>query len=182
MPTKAKNKKTKKKKAALRAIGLTDDLAAFFQYSGASQMGPVVLLENRIAQTKSVHLVVIWDAWKDLSPTDRSKVILDASARAKRAPGATITVAMGLTSEEALRMGFLPYSIVTNWRQGDNVSVGELETAMGGAGGVMVRVGSSTQLRFATLEQAEDAYRYLSQKVSGPYWAIVQDTSNSAGQ
>jgi hypothetical protein len=165
----------RKNDAAQRAKALTDDLVALLQYSGASRSGPLVVVESRIAQTKSVHLVVIWDAWKDLSPTERSKIILDASAKAKRARGATITVAMGLTSEEALQMGFLPYSIVTTRRQGDEVPLDELAKAMGGAGGIVVKVGSSMQLRFATLQQAEDAYRYLSQKVPGPYWAIVQE-------
>ncbi len=102
---------------------------------------------------------------------------MDAYAKAKRARGATITVAMGLTSEEALRMGFLPYSIVSTRRQGDKASQDELAKAMAGAGGIVVKVGSSMQLRFATLEQAEDAYRNLSQKVPGPYWAIVQEQS-----
>lgn len=85
---------------------------------------------------------------------------------------------MGLTSEQALRMGLLPYSIITTRRQGDPTSSEELAKAMEGAGGVVVRVGSSTQLRFATLEQAEDAYRHLSQQVPGPYWAIVHEQTN----
>jgi len=132
-------------------------------------------MESQVGQTKSIHVVVIWDAWQKLSPIERSKIILDAYVKAKRLHGATITVAMGLTSEAALRMGFLPYSIITTRRQGDKVSLDELAKMMPGAGGVLLKVGSTTQLRFATLEQAEDAYRYLSQKVPGPYWAIVQE-------
>ena len=159
-----------------RAKALIEKLAAALQRPAALQGDPLVV-ENRIAQTKSVHVVVIWDAWNDLSPAERSKNIIDAYAKAKRARGATITVAMGLTSEEALRMRFLPYSIVTTRRQGDKASLDELAKAMDGAGGIVVKVGSSMQLRFATLEQAEDAYRHLSQEVPGPYWAIVQEQS-----
>jgi len=85
---------------------------------------------------------------------------------------------MGLTTEQALRTGLLPYSIVTTRRQGDKVALKELEMAMTGAGGVVLKVGSSTQLRFATLEQAEDAYRKLSQVILGPYWAIVHEQSS----
>jgi len=83
-----------------------------------------------------------------------------------------------LTTEQALRTGLLPYSIVTTRRQGDKVALKELEMAMTGAGGVVLKVGSSTQLRFATLEQAEDAYRKLSQVILGPYWAIVHEQSS----
>ena len=163
-----------KNDAAQGAKALIDDLAGVLQQPRVPQGEPLIM-ENQIAQTKSIHVVVIWDAWKDMLPTERSKVILDAYAKAKRARGATITVAMGLTNEEALRMRFLPYSIVTTRRQGDKVSLDELAKAMNGAGGIIVKVGSSMQLRFATLEQAEDAYRHLSQKVPGPYWAIVQE-------
>ena len=93
----------RKNDAVQRTKALTDDLVTLLQYSGKSQSGPLVVMQNRIAQTKSIHVVMIWDAWKDLLPTERSKVILDASIKAKWARGATITVAMGLTSEEALR-------------------------------------------------------------------------------
>ena len=82
---------------------------------------------------------------------------------------------MGLLADEALRMGFLPYSIVTTRRQGDRPSLQGLARAMAGAGGIVVTVGSATQLRFASLEQAENAYRYLTQRIPGPYWAIVQE-------
>ncbi|HTW94851.1 MAG TPA: hypothetical protein VMD30_08670 [Tepidisphaeraceae bacterium] len=153
---------------------MIDELAGALQRPKPPQGEPLIV-ENQIAQTKSMHVVVIWDAWKDMSPTERSKVILDAFAKARRARDTTITVAMGLTNEEALRMSFLPYSIVTTRRQRDDVSLDELAKAMSGVGGIIVKVGTSVELRFATLEQAEDAYRLLSQKVPGPYWAIVQE-------
>ena len=76
-----------------------------------------------------------------------------------------------------MRMGFLSYSIVTTRRKSDKASLDSLAKAMATAGGIVVKVGSATQLRFATLEQAENAYRDLSQKVPGPYWAIVQEQS-----
>jgi hypothetical protein len=165
-----------KSHTAQRAKALIEALAAALQRLAVLPGDPLVV-ESRIAQTKSLHVVVIWDAWIDLSPAERSKNIIDAYAKAKRVRGATITVAMGLTSEEALRMGFLPYSIITTRRQGDKASLDELAKAMVGAGGIVVKVGSSMQLRFPTLEQTEDAYRHLSQKVPGPYWAIVHEPS-----
>jgi hypothetical protein len=157
-----------------RVRALVDELSAALSQRGSSRDEPLIV-EDRIAQTQSVHVVVIWDGWKDLSPKDRSKIIEDAYASARQLRGSTITVAMGLTGEEALRMGFLPYSIVTTHRQGDKTSLGKLTRAMADAGGIMIKVGSSTQLRFPRLEQAEDAYRDLSQKVPGPYWAIVHE-------
>ena len=164
----------KKSDAAQRASDLVDDLSAVLRQPGPS-LGEPLIVENQIAQTKSVHVAVVWDEWKNLSPKDRSKIILDAYAKARRLRGSTITVGMGLTSEEALRMGFLAYSIVTTRRQGDDVPLDKLAKAMADAGGIVMKIGSSTQLRFAAREQAENAYRRLSQQVPGPYWAIVQE-------
>lgn len=164
--------------ATKRFTRLVDQLSATLRRTDKVS-GPARVIENQIAQTKSVHIVVIWDEWKELPPTSRSKVILEAYSRAKRLRGSTITVAMGLTGEEALRMGFLPYSIVTTRRQGDKVAPQKLTTALAHAGGIILKVGSSTQLRFPTLEQAEEVYRQLTQEVPGPYWAIVHEVSAS---
>jgi hypothetical protein len=141
----------------------------------APSRGEPMIVENRIAQTKSAHVTVVWDRWDDIPPEGRSKVILDAYARAGRLADLTITAAMGLTGEQALRIGFLPYSIIPTRRARDKASPQELESAMAAVGGLELKIGSSTQLRFPTLEKAEDAYRELSQKIPGPYWAIVHE-------
>ena len=165
-----------KKNDGKRTRKLTAALRDTILQSEPSLSEPFVI-EDQIAQTKSAHVMVIWDKWAHLTPDDRSKTILDAYAEAGRLADAAITMAMGLTGEEAFRMGFLQYGIVTTRRKGDEVSINELSKAMASAGGVFLRVGSSTQLRFPTLELAEDAYRRLSQEVPGPYWAIMHDQS-----
>jgi hypothetical protein len=49
---------------------------------------------------------VIWDDWGDLSLQERSEIIMNAYIRAKgQQAGLRISVAMGLTSTEAKRMG-----------------------------------------------------------------------------
>ena len=55
----------------------------------------------------SIHLLVIWDDWRDLSQQDRSYLILRAYESAHGADAATeVSVAMGLTTGEAERLGF----------------------------------------------------------------------------
>jgi hypothetical protein len=72
-------------------------------------------------------------------------------------------------------MGYFNFRIITTRRQGDRASLGTLRRAMQSVGGLHVAVGNSFELRFATLEQAQEAYRQLSQQVPGPYWAIVEE-------
>jgi hypothetical protein len=171
--------KTARKNYPIKRVqSLGNELSAILLQPGELPGEPFVV-EDQIAQTKSLHVIVIWDEWKDLSQTDRSEIIMDAYAKAKRLATANITVAMGLTSEEALRAGFLTYGIVAMRRHGDKASLAELTRAMVNVGGVVLKIGDSTQLRFPTREQAEDAYRKLSQNLPGPYWAIVQDHPTS---
>lgn len=54
------------------------------------------------------HITVIWDRWKNQSHQERSEIILDAY-EAWQGPGSaqSISVAMGLTQQEAERLGFI---------------------------------------------------------------------------
>lgn len=52
------------------------------------------------------RLFVIWDDWADLGQQDRSEIITNAYERAMGLPAAAkLSIAMGLTSSEAGRMG-----------------------------------------------------------------------------
>ena len=56
-------------------------LAARLRADPDSPDVPLTVL-NRIPQTKSVHLLVVWDKWKDLPIPARGRVITDAFAAA----------------------------------------------------------------------------------------------------
>jgi hypothetical protein len=67
---------------------------------------PLIVIEGRKREPQ--HIYVIWDAWGDLNQTERSEIIMDVVehvAGKHRIPDASlVTVAMGLTKEEARRM------------------------------------------------------------------------------
>ena len=68
-----------------------------------------VIIENsdvlRPQQTPT-RLYVIWEAWRDLTPRRRSEMIMDAYVAVRgRADALNVTLAMGLTREEAERLG-----------------------------------------------------------------------------
>lgn len=57
------------------------------------------------------HLLVIWDVWRSLSQQERSALIMDAyQASYGQASALNVSVAMGLTQDEAaqLGIGFIP--------------------------------------------------------------------------
>ncbi|MFI5378995.1 MAG: hypothetical protein ACHRHE_06850 [Tepidisphaerales bacterium] len=151
---------------------LVSQLAA--RISGALTLEEPYILQDRVPQTASCHVVVIWDEWADMDRTERGRIIVDAfqDAGVKDA----VRVAMGLTQQEALRTGYLPYQVVANWKKSDGEPVfRRLKQTIERTPGVHVRTGSSEQLRYPTLEHAQEAYRHVSGAVAGPYWAIVKE-------
>jgi hypothetical protein len=136
---------------------------------------PLVVV-NRIRQTRTVHVLVIWDAWKDLSLSERGEVISRAYAAAHPDQANAVTVAMGLTPLEAVHSGYLPYRVVPLKRRGDRVPDKQILEAMASVGGVFLRAGTEVQLRFPTEKMAEDAYRALFEKIPKPIWGLVHET------
>jgi hypothetical protein len=65
---------------------------------------PDIVVERPNSST--VHLYVIWSKWEHLEQMVRSRIILDAYEEAKgKKEAMKVTVAMGLTREEADRLG-----------------------------------------------------------------------------
>jgi len=68
---------------------------------------PVIVLEGGKEQPQ--HIYVIWDQWQGLDQTQRSEIIMDVvehlSGPHALADISLVTVAMGLTTEEAKRLG-----------------------------------------------------------------------------
>jgi hypothetical protein len=71
---------------------------------------PVIIIEGK--KDEPIHVYVIWDKWGELSQTERSEIIMDVVenlAGEHQLPAQSpVTVAMGLTAEEAKRMGIRP--------------------------------------------------------------------------
>ena len=67
---------------------------------------PLIIIEG--GPGEPIHVYVIWDKWGSLNQTERSEIIMevvDHLAGADRLPDSSpVTVAMGLTTAEAMRM------------------------------------------------------------------------------
>ncbi len=86
------------------ADALQQRLTEEFLHPAGEYAAPFINIERPGAST---HLLVVWDELRDLSQQDRSYLILSAYEAARGADAATeVSVAMGLTSAEAERLGF----------------------------------------------------------------------------
>src|SRR5688500_7340604 len=132
------------------AARLTDQLSA--QLKAELSLDEPFIVEQRTAQTQSRHVLVIWDAWQNLPRDTRAAIIMNAYRAANLLKGDTIRVALGLTQEEALDLGYLPFQITTTVRNTDPVDFKDIRKALEGVGGIQVKVGSSLQVRFPSQE------------------------------
>lgn len=67
---------------------------------------PIIIEEVGPQEFVPAHLYVIWSEWASLEQTERSELITDSCEEVRgRDLALNVTVAMGLTPEEAQRMG-----------------------------------------------------------------------------
>ena len=63
-------------------------------------------MEEKGRDGKLVHVYVIWDKWSQVELGERSEIIMDAAEKVLPPHVAMgITIAMGLTSDEAAHIG-----------------------------------------------------------------------------
>ena len=163
MPT-VREKKAWERNHASLVGGLYEAMRA-----GAAKGQPLVFV-NRIGTSGALNVTVVWQAWSDLGHQARSDIIMDAY---RRMGAEKIPIALGVTFEEAISSGLLPFSIVPLVRESDPISPDRIRTALLQEGAVETSGG--LLLRFADSRQAQEAYRRLVQSAPGPYWSIVHE-------
>jgi hypothetical protein len=84
---------------------LVRDLAAEWSATRSDRREPIILQETR-RDGRVMHVYVVWSTWNDVDRTERSEIIMDAAEKCLgSAQAGDITIAMGLTPDEADRMG-----------------------------------------------------------------------------
>jgi hypothetical protein len=137
-----------------------------------------LILEERLPVTKSRHVHVIWDAWKDVPDEERANVILDAYTQVEGEEAAEeLTLAEGATPQEALALGLLPYKVEPLYRKGDAIPLGEYAKAIEAEAKRTLLGGKAKGLRYARMEDAEAARQRLQEVLPGSSWAVVQEVA-----
>ncbi len=84
---------------------LLDQLLSEWRSPQADHGEPVIIEESPGNNERTNHLYVVWSAWEHLTPIERSRLILQAYERFRgRDLAVDVTLAMGLTPQEATRM------------------------------------------------------------------------------
>lgn len=85
---------------------LVKQLTEEFRAPAPGAQPPLISVEKQWSDR--LHVLVVWDAWEPLPQQERSRIIMDAFQNAEGQERALqVSVAMGLTSVEARRMGLV---------------------------------------------------------------------------
>jgi len=151
--------------------------------------GPVIF-EIPAPQTKSIDVIVVWEAWKDRSPEDRISVIRGAYSQFKQtldramqegSPEEPVNssiplpagIVMGATWKDVEELNLLPYSVVPQMNFDDDDDRDACRLLMIDAGGIEAPNGG-IQLRFPTEEMASEAQSRLQEEMPEAEWEIVR--------
>ena len=87
------------------AQDLRDRLVAEWRATNSSNTQPIIIEDSGRAN-QPMRVYVVWNEWEALSGIERSEIIMDAFEKRYGPDRAVnVTVAMGLTTAEADRMG-----------------------------------------------------------------------------
>jgi hypothetical protein len=151
------------------------------EFSASSTRLQPIILEEQVPATKSRHVHVIWDAWKDLTDEQRSAVIVDAYAEAEGPEAAAeITIAEGVTPPEALALGLLPLKVVPARKRHDPIPLDAYQAAVAAEARNTLLGPKAKELRFARVEDAEQAVTRLRQALPGSSWSVVQEVATES--
>ncbi len=165
-------------KAAAGKAGQEDELIeelARELVAEANADQPVVqpfILEQTMRASNALHVAVVWEKWRLIHAGGRGSVIMKAYEIAAKDRVDLITIAMGVTTEEAIDLGLLPYGIETTVRKDGDVTVEQIRTWMKEEGAMATP--SGLLLRLPNCELAKSAYDRLVRKSSPNHWALVQ--------
>ena len=133
-------------------------------------MVPIVF-EIPIELSDKKDVLVVWEAWRDIRSEDRSSIILEAYGE----DGGSIAQALGVTYDEAIEQQVLPYAVQPMNRRGE-ADPEAVRNAMIRQGGILFG-DKKVDLRFPSLQLAQDAFERLVQDLPTGYWSIVQTNS-----
>jgi hypothetical protein len=151
------------------------------EFAATSTNVQPLILEERIRATGSRHVRVIWDRWKEIADEERGAIILDAYTQAEGSDAAgEVTIADGVTPREALALGLLPYKVVPVRKKNDPLKPEAYQAALSEEAGQTLLGAKGRELRYARLEDAEEALRRLQAALPRSSWAVVQEIATES--
>src|SRR5208337_843240 len=134
---------------------------------GLSTQGGPVIFEIPLEQSDKLDVMVVWDAWQGVRSEDRTRLIQEAY----REQQDSLALALGVTYEEAIEQGLLPFRVRPRTRQQVDFREEDLRSASLSVGG-FERPDNVIELRYPSRTVAEETIRRLEELLPGTEWAV----------
>jgi len=134
---------------------------------GRSTQGGPVIFEIPLEQSDKLDVMVVWDAWQGVRSEDRTKLIQEAY----REQQDNLALALGVTYEEAIEQGLLPFRVRMKFGSQPRFREEEIRSAYLSVGG-FVRPEDIIELRYPSRTVAEETVRQLEERLPGTEWVV----------
>src|SRR5271157_2408977 len=134
---------------------------------GLSTQGGPVIFEIPLEQSDKLDVMVVWEAWQGVRSEDRTRLIQEAY----REQQDSLALALGVTYEEAIEQGLLPFRVRPRFRQQVDFREEALRSASLSVGG-FERPDNVIELRYPSRTVAEETIRRLEELLPGTEWSV----------
>ncbi len=111
-----------------------------------------------------------------MSDEQRSDIILEAYRQAEGVEAANeLTIATGATVQEAMSLGLLPFKIVSARKAEDPISLDDYQRAFDFEATRTLLGANASELRYATIVDAEQGLKRLQTSLPNSSWLLVQE-------
>jgi hypothetical protein len=148
-----------------RKTSLLDRLVA--ERAGKAAPGGPVIFEIPLDQTDKLDVMVVWDEWEKVQSEDRTHLIKEAY----KDKADDLALALGVTFQEAIEQGVLPYRVRFRFGPQPEFTEEEVRDARLAVGGFVGPEGT-IELRFPTRTTAEEAVLQLKARLPGSQWMV----------
>jgi hypothetical protein len=135
------------------------------ELQGESTSNGPIIFEIPFNEMDRFDVLIVWDEWGKLRSEDRTNLILDAYGERQF----QIVQALGLTMDQAIEEGRLPYRLECN--NPGTSSVSEIHEAMIALGGFSFN-DKKVELRVPSFGIAQEIQRKLGSRLPGSQWGI----------
>jgi len=139
----------------------------FDERKGQSTTGGPSIFEIPLDQSDMLDVMVVWNDWHGVRSEDRTELIKEAY----RDHQEELALALGVTYEEAIEQGVLPYRVRQRFGPQPKFDNEQVRSAYLSVGGVE-RPDGEISLRYPTMSTAQTAVAKLQQLLPGTEWLI----------
>jgi hypothetical protein len=144
------------------------ELAGKSPANGVAVRDTPLIFEIPLELSDRKDILVVWDAFRDVPSEDRSAVILDAY----KGQNLRIAQELGVSMEEALGQGLLPYA-VRSMAKPEDLDGTAWSTAVRDEGGFPHPGSGEPQFYFPSRAMAEEARSRLAARIPTGMWAVA---------